>query len=206
MTHSCIKTISRFWALNIPWTSPTSMSGRFEQHHGIHLCRLGCWMSAGRKRRFKKVDGLVGLVVSPRQRQHCRECFFAKMLNGCFCLVSPQILVFQSLESSIRLAVMVPLSVSPRQNSFVLRALRTMCWFMLNRPWRSKVHLLTLLSSIQICQWPTSFGWVRTGYLELVGLPLKKAARCMSPWNTRGVSPVLTRKARILSFCMAGAV
>ena len=42
---------------------------------------------------------------------------FCNMLNGCFCLVSPQILVFQSLESSIGLAVMVSLSVSPRQNS-----------------------------------------------------------------------------------------
>lgn len=180
MTHSCIKTISRFRALNIPWTSPTSMSRRFEQHHGIHLCRLGCWMLAGRKSRLKKVDGVgwIGCIPSPPSK--LLWVFFGNMLNGCFCLVPPQILVFQSLESSIGLAVLVSLSVSPRQNSFSLGALRTMCWFMLSLPWRSKVHLLTLLSSIRICQWPTSFGWVRTGYLESVGLQSQMYATCAS--------------------------
>ena len=178
MTHLCIKTISRFRALNIPWTSPTSMSRRFEQHHGIHLCRLGCWMLAGRKCRLKKVDGLVGLV-GPRQRQHCCECFlqhvewmflFGVSSNSCV----PESGVFHGTSSYGSLICI------PSPELLFLGALRTMCWFMLNLPWRSKVHLLTLLSSIQICQWPTSFGWVRTGYLEWVGLQSQMYVTCAS--------------------------
>lgn len=197
MTHSCIKTISRFGALNIPWTCPTSMSRRFEQHHGIHLCRLGCWVLAGRNWRFKNVWG-VGWIGWPSPTSTLQWVFFARCFTDVFVWCLLKFWCFRvwspPLDWQLWFPYLYPLARAPfirsTKDYVLVYAQSTLA------EQSTPAYIAIIDSDMPV----TNIIWVGEDWLLGVG------ARCMShvhqifPWNTRGVSPVLTRKARIWAF------